>query len=179
MQSPPLLHYLVPPRSKYSPQHHVFKHPLLPFLPQCQRPSFTPIQKKWSIIPIIPTDCNWQLYTATDNDLSIQTRGRSIMCSVTVQSLHRQNAKLSVGFTTDKMSFPKVCFQIPHALLTSMLICYRCQAITCWPNNHNTDRNHIQSYTTEFTYIKETVSDTSICGTSSLLLYENRGLFRR
>ena len=39
-----LLRYLVPPRSKYSPQHHVLKHPQLPFLPQCQRPSFTPIQ---------------------------------------------------------------------------------------------------------------------------------------
>ena len=36
--------YLVPPRSKYSPQHPVLKHPQLPFLPQCQRPSFTPIQ---------------------------------------------------------------------------------------------------------------------------------------
>jgi len=34
---------LVPPRSKYSPQHHVLKHPQLPFLPQCQRPSFTHI----------------------------------------------------------------------------------------------------------------------------------------
>ena len=44
MQSPPFPRYLVPPRSKYSPQHHVLKHPLLPFLPQCQRPSFTPIQ---------------------------------------------------------------------------------------------------------------------------------------
>ena len=36
--SPPLPHYLVPPRSKYSPKHHIFKHPQLPFLPQCQRP---------------------------------------------------------------------------------------------------------------------------------------------
>ena len=35
--------YLVPPRSKYSPQHHIFKHPQLPFLLQCQRPRFTPI----------------------------------------------------------------------------------------------------------------------------------------
>ena len=43
MQSPPFPRYLVPPRSKYSPQHHVLKHPQLPFLPQCQRPSFTPI----------------------------------------------------------------------------------------------------------------------------------------
>ena len=46
MQSPPIPRYLVPPRYKYSPQHHVLKHPQLPFLPQCQRPSFTPIQRK-------------------------------------------------------------------------------------------------------------------------------------
>jgi len=44
MHSPPFPRYLLPPRSKYSPQHHVLKHPQLPFLPQCQRPSFTPIQ---------------------------------------------------------------------------------------------------------------------------------------
>ena len=40
MQSPPVPRYLVPPRSKYSPQHLVLKHPQLPFLPQCQRPSY-------------------------------------------------------------------------------------------------------------------------------------------
>ena len=34
----------LPPRSKYSPQHHVLKHPQLHFLPQCQRPSYTHIQ---------------------------------------------------------------------------------------------------------------------------------------
>ena len=48
-----LLHspgYLVPPRSKYSPRHDVLKHPQLPFLPQCQRPSFTPIQTTGKII---------------------------------------------------------------------------------------------------------------------------------
>ena len=39
MQSPPFPRYLVPPRSKYSPKHHVLKHPQLPFLPQCQRPT--------------------------------------------------------------------------------------------------------------------------------------------
>ena len=44
MQSPPFPRYLVPHRSKYSTQHHVLKHPQLPFLRQCQRPSFTPIQ---------------------------------------------------------------------------------------------------------------------------------------
>ena len=33
MQSPPFRCYLVPPRSKYSPQHHVLKHPLALPLP--------------------------------------------------------------------------------------------------------------------------------------------------
>ena len=46
MQSPPFLRYLVPHRSKYSPQHHVFKHPQLHFLPQwswgCLRFVITP-----------------------------------------------------------------------------------------------------------------------------------------
>jgi hypothetical protein len=45
MQSPSVPRYLVPPRSKYSPQHHVLKHPQVPFLPQCQRPSFTHVKK--------------------------------------------------------------------------------------------------------------------------------------
>ena len=35
--------YLVPLRSKYSPQHPILKHSQLTFLPQCERPSFTPI----------------------------------------------------------------------------------------------------------------------------------------
>ena len=40
----PLPCHLVPLRPKYSPQHHIFKHPQPTFLPQCERPSFTPIQ---------------------------------------------------------------------------------------------------------------------------------------
>jgi len=51
-QSPPLLRYLVPPRSKYSPQHLVLKHPQPPFLLQCQRPSFTPIQNNLLQSPV-------------------------------------------------------------------------------------------------------------------------------
>ena len=35
---------------KYSPQHHVLKQRQLPFLPQYQRPGFTPIQKTGKII---------------------------------------------------------------------------------------------------------------------------------
>ena len=37
MQSSPFPRYIVivPPRSKYSPQHHLLKHPQIPSLPQC------------------------------------------------------------------------------------------------------------------------------------------------
>jgi len=35
-----------PLRPKYSPQHPVLKHPQPTFPPQCERPSFTPIQNK-------------------------------------------------------------------------------------------------------------------------------------
>ena len=38
--------YFIPLRSKYSPQHPIFKHPQPTFLPQCEWPSFTPIQNK-------------------------------------------------------------------------------------------------------------------------------------
>ena len=36
--------HLVPHRPKYSPQHPILKHSQHTFLPQCERPSFTPIQ---------------------------------------------------------------------------------------------------------------------------------------
>ena len=45
--------YLVPRRSKYSPQHPILKHPQFTFLPQVVRPSFTPIQnKRWKYMRI-------------------------------------------------------------------------------------------------------------------------------
>ena len=50
MSLSPFPRYLVPPKPKYSPQHHILKHPRLPFLPQCQRPGFTPIQTTGKII---------------------------------------------------------------------------------------------------------------------------------
>ena len=36
--------YFVPLRPKYLPQHPVLSHTYRMFLPQCERPSFTPIQ---------------------------------------------------------------------------------------------------------------------------------------
>jgi len=58
MQSPLFPRYLVPPRSKYSPQHHVLKHPQLRFLPQCPRPSYTPIQNNRQNYVEGPTEIN-------------------------------------------------------------------------------------------------------------------------
>ena len=42
----PLPCYLVPLRLKYSLQHPILKHTQSTFLPQCERPSFTPIKKQ-------------------------------------------------------------------------------------------------------------------------------------
>ena len=53
MQSPPFHRYLIPPRSKYSPEHHILKHPQLPFHPQCQRPGFTPRQNNRENLQIV------------------------------------------------------------------------------------------------------------------------------
>ena len=47
MQFSPLPCYLVPLRSKYSPQRSILKHPQPTFLSQCEHPSFTPTQNKW------------------------------------------------------------------------------------------------------------------------------------
>ena len=38
---------------KYSPQHPIHKHPQLIFRPQCERPSFIPIQKKKGKIMVL------------------------------------------------------------------------------------------------------------------------------
>jgi hypothetical protein len=38
--------YLVLLRPKYSPKHPILRHPQPTFLPQCERPIFTPIQNK-------------------------------------------------------------------------------------------------------------------------------------
>ena len=66
----PLPCYLVPLRPKYSPQHPILKHPQPKFLPQCERPSFTPIQnnrQNYTSITLQPllylttTVCHFQL----------------------------------------------------------------------------------------------------------------------
>jgi hypothetical protein len=45
IQSSALTYFLIPLRPRYSPQHPILEHPQLTFLPQCEGPSFTPIQK--------------------------------------------------------------------------------------------------------------------------------------
>jgi hypothetical protein len=46
----PLPCYLDPITTKYSPLHPVLKRPQPTFLLQCQRPSFTPLQKNRKIM---------------------------------------------------------------------------------------------------------------------------------
>ena len=70
MQSPPFPRYPVPPRSKYSPQHHVLKHPQLSFLPQCQRPSFTPVQNDAHIFILVINQLDAQFFLFYNNFIS-------------------------------------------------------------------------------------------------------------
>jgi len=100
MQSPPFPRYLVAPRSKYSPQHHVLKHPQLPFLPQCQRPSFTPIQD------------NMQNYSSIYDDLQLLNEIKR----ATFEAFNRSNGNKLFGLliTLSQMSPVRCrrCFSI-------------------------------------------------------------------
>ena len=54
--------YLVPLKPKYSPQHPILKHPQSRFLPQYQRPSFTPIQNNRQLFFFTnATTCSYEL----------------------------------------------------------------------------------------------------------------------
>jgi hypothetical protein len=50
MLSSPLPCYLILLRFKYLPQHPILEHPQPMFLPQCDRPSFTPTQNNTGTI---------------------------------------------------------------------------------------------------------------------------------
>jgi hypothetical protein len=56
MQFSPPVCYLVPLRPKYSPQHPILKYPQPTFLPQCELPSFAPIQNKRQIYKSVYLD---------------------------------------------------------------------------------------------------------------------------
>jgi len=49
----PFPYHIIPIRPKYSLQHPILKSPKLTFLPQCERPSFTPIHHKRRFIVFI------------------------------------------------------------------------------------------------------------------------------
>ena len=88
MQSPPFPRYLVSPRSKYFPQHHVLKHPQLPFLPQCQRPSFTPIQNNTPTVQISSSAPSTNVVPPL-SDFGLHDQNYAIYCKNTVvKSVH-------------------------------------------------------------------------------------------
>ena len=93
MQSPPFPRYLFPPRSKYSPQHHVLKHLQLPFLPLYQRPSFTPIQNN-----------RQNLYT---NATPLNSKRGACSASVPTRSWGAWFESL-VGHQPQRLRFPRV-----------------------------------------------------------------------
>ena len=73
MQFSPIHSYLVPLRIKYSHQHPIVKQPQPTFLPQCRRPSFTPIQKEAKLEFCISQSlyfwkANWNTKDSAPND---------------------------------------------------------------------------------------------------------------
>ena len=101
MQSPPFPRYLVPPGSKYSPQHNVIKHPQLPFLPQCQRPSFTLIQNNRQNYSSI-----YLIFKFLDSNLEDKRFCTELICEVLLVNKRVQTWRRSVSliYTSDKFS---------------------------------------------------------------------------
>ena len=66
---------MLPHRAKYPPQHSILKHSQPTFLPQCERPSFTPIQNNkqnynslhFSFYIFGIRHCEWWVLTCNEN----------------------------------------------------------------------------------------------------------------
>ena len=86
MQSPPFPRYLVPPRARYFPQHHVLKHPHLPFLPQCQQ------YKSFS-----SSLCNLLHSTVTSSLLGPNNLFKTIVLDVVIFQMYFWNKTLHVS----------------------------------------------------------------------------------
>ena len=115
MQSPPVPRYLVPPRSKYSPQHLVLKHPQPPFLPQCQRPSFTPIQNNRQDYSTIYFD----LYTT----LVLAMFYRWENCFPTIGGNVFQWASISREFWGTLRMWRRWGYRVLHSSLQGVYVC--------------------------------------------------------
>ena len=116
MQFPPFPRYLVPPRSKYSPQHHVLKHPQLPFLPQCQWPSFTPIQNNRQNYSSTYLCLRWRFWS--------QAEGLYLSCQ-------RLGPRLPwTKYVRDKLGWLAVRVPSPDWLCRKLEECGVCQALS-------------------------------------------------
>jgi hypothetical protein len=92
MQSSPLPCYLIPLGPKYPPQHSILENPQPSFLPQCEWPSFTPIQN------------NRQDYSSIPYSTGIKYLGPRLYVYFTVKT--RQTcAHCDVAFWTVRFSF--------------------------------------------------------------------------
>ena len=104
MQSPPFHRYLVPPRSKYSPQHLVLKHPQLPFLPQWKTGKNTiTVQPDMPQITIwLMRNAFWittatQHYTTQHNTTQTQTQTHTHRCVILISLPSQQRLRQSVS----------------------------------------------------------------------------------
>ena len=124
MQSPPFPRYLGPPRSKYSPQHHVLKNPQLPFLPQCQRP-----REINCLLLIYGNKENVQNYMClrfNDLDLCYWSQENIDTGHGTIRNIQRSNEScrlgiFRIGFETDTTFVPF------DDRISSSLQCNKCQ----------------------------------------------------
>jgi hypothetical protein len=83
--------YIVPLRSKYSPQHLILKYPQPTFLPQYQRSSFTPIQNnRQNYISVCPG------YVYTNLEERVRTSMPQVEITATIPVLERLKAEEKV-----------------------------------------------------------------------------------
>jgi hypothetical protein len=122
MQSPPFPRYLVPPRSKYSPQHHILKHPQLPFLPQCQRPSILYIATNSNIVVFMTVCIHRYIHTPArflctkwDEENTVAVRCDSVCLSRC--GCQGFGGMCSVHAASGTFSFPDSLFTVSKKLI--------------------------------------------------------------
>ena len=100
-----LLHspcYHVPPRSKYSPQHHILKHPQLPFLSQCQPIKGNNLARSSNICTSKAITIAWIPLDSKDSTVTVATMKLRSRCHVNCPILLPYCNKIVVSSTDVK-----------------------------------------------------------------------------
>ena len=122
---------LIPLRPKYSPQHPILKHPQPTFFPQCQWPSFTPIQNHGqirSITTIILYSVFKQKPLSTNEFLLLQYQ--NILTKKHIRLLYVTGNKGLREDTAVNQKFPLLelfCYiELQHTLMILTLLILKC-----------------------------------------------------